>query len=101
VERTFAWLSQFRRLRIRYERRADIHEALLFPRLCSDLLAFSAKGESNNLSRIPCLKCLNNLRNRPSHWFLARKVLWRYFSAAGLLSQRRSGSFRPSAHFPS
>lgn len=27
VERTFAWLSQFRRLRVRYERRADIHEA--------------------------------------------------------------------------
>src|SRR5207302_4079409 len=29
VERTFAWLSQFRRLRIRYEKRADIHEAFL------------------------------------------------------------------------
>jgi transposase len=29
VERTFAWLSQFRRLRVRYERRADIHEAFL------------------------------------------------------------------------
>lgn len=29
VERTFAWLHQFRRLRVRYERRADIHEALL------------------------------------------------------------------------
>jgi transposase len=27
VERTFAWLNQFRRLR--YERRADIHEAFL------------------------------------------------------------------------
>ncbi len=27
VERTLAWLHQFRRLRIRYERRADIHEA--------------------------------------------------------------------------
>ena len=26
VERTFAWLNQFRRLRIRYEKRADIHE---------------------------------------------------------------------------
>jgi transposase len=30
VERTFAWLNQFRRLRIRYEKRADIHEAFLF-----------------------------------------------------------------------
>lgn len=29
VERTFAWLSQFRRLRIRDERRADIHQAFL------------------------------------------------------------------------
>ena len=29
VERTFAWLNQMRRLRIRYERRADIHEAFL------------------------------------------------------------------------
>jgi len=29
VERTFAWLNQFRRIRVRYERRADIHEAFL------------------------------------------------------------------------
>ena len=29
VERTLAWLHQFRRLRIRYERRADIHDAFL------------------------------------------------------------------------
>jgi transposase len=29
VERTLAWLHQFRRLRIRYERRDDIHEAFL------------------------------------------------------------------------
>lgn len=29
VERSFAWLNQFRRLRNRYERRADIHEAFL------------------------------------------------------------------------
>lgn len=29
VERTQSWLHQFRRLRIRYERRADIHEAFL------------------------------------------------------------------------
>ena len=29
VERTLAWLHQFRRLRTRYERRADIHEAFL------------------------------------------------------------------------
>jgi transposase len=29
VERTLAWLHQYRRLRIRYERRAEIHEAFL------------------------------------------------------------------------
>jgi transposase len=28
-ERTFAWLNQFRRLRVRYEKRANIHEAFL------------------------------------------------------------------------
>lgn len=27
VERTFAWLNQFRRLRVRYDKRADIHAA--------------------------------------------------------------------------
>ena len=29
VERTLSWLHQLRRLRIRYERRADIHQAFL------------------------------------------------------------------------
>lgn len=29
VERTFAWLACYRRLCVRYERRADIHEAFL------------------------------------------------------------------------
>jgi transposase len=29
VERTISWLQQHRRLRLRYERRADIHEAFL------------------------------------------------------------------------
>jgi transposase len=28
VERTLAWLARFRRLAVRYERRADIHLAL-------------------------------------------------------------------------
>ena len=39
VERTFAWLSQMRRLVIRYERRADIHEAFL--RLGCCLICFN------------------------------------------------------------
>jgi transposase len=29
VERTLAWLSRYRRLTIRYERRADMHQAFL------------------------------------------------------------------------
>lgn len=29
VERAFAWLHQFKRPRIRYERRADLHQGLL------------------------------------------------------------------------
>jgi transposase len=29
VERTLAWLSRFRRLKVRYERRADTHQAFL------------------------------------------------------------------------
>ena len=29
VERTISWLHQYRRLRVRYERRSDIHEAFL------------------------------------------------------------------------
>lgn len=29
VERTFAWLHRFRRLVVRYERRADLHQAFL------------------------------------------------------------------------
>ena len=29
VERTLAWLAKYRRLTVRYERRADIHEAFL------------------------------------------------------------------------
>jgi transposase len=38
VERTLAWLHAFRRLAVRYERRADIHEAFL--RLGAALICF-------------------------------------------------------------
>ncbi len=38
VERTIAWLHQHRRLRVRYERRADIHEAFLY--LGASLICF-------------------------------------------------------------
>jgi len=34
VERTFAWLHHFKRLLVRYERRLDIHHALLALACC-------------------------------------------------------------------
>jgi transposase len=34
VERTFAWLHQFKRLLVRYDRRAEIHEAFLALACC-------------------------------------------------------------------
>ncbi len=40
IERTLAWLGQFRRLTVRYERRRDIHEALLS--LGCSLICFNA-----------------------------------------------------------
>ena len=49
VERTFAWLNQFRRLRIRYEKRADIHQAFLS--LSYVLICW------NFLSTAPKIKC--------------------------------------------
>lgn len=42
VERTISWLHQFRRLRVRFERRADIHEAFLS--LGCALICFRALG---------------------------------------------------------
>jgi IS5 family transposase len=43
AERTLAWLSRFRRLTIRYERRADIHQAFLV--LGCALVCFKALTE--------------------------------------------------------
>jgi IS5 family transposase len=40
VERTLAWLSRMRRLTVRYERRADIHQAFLTLGCC--LICFNA-----------------------------------------------------------
>jgi transposase len=36
IERTLSWLHQYRRLRVRYERLVDIHEAFLTIRLLPD-----------------------------------------------------------------
>jgi len=44
VERTHSWLNRFRKLKIRYERRADIHEALLKIGCALICLRFLEKG---------------------------------------------------------
>lgn len=41
AERTFAWLSKYRRLKVRYERRDNIHQAFLdigCPLICFDII---------------------------------------------------------------
>ena len=47
VERTLSWLHQYRRLRIRYERREDIHEAFLS--IGCGLICFKALVRANAL----------------------------------------------------
>ena len=47
VERTLSWLHQYRRLRIRYERRDDIHEAFLA--IGCGLICFKALIRANAL----------------------------------------------------
>jgi hypothetical protein len=48
VERTIAWLHQYRRLRVRYERRADIHEAFLH--IACSLICFRQLQAEESLS---------------------------------------------------
>jgi len=45
VERTFAWLRNFKRLLVRFERRGDMHEALLALGCC--LVCFRRLRSSN------------------------------------------------------
>jgi transposase len=45
VERTFAWLHNFKRLLVRYERRSDIHHAFLTLGCC--LVCFRPPQELN------------------------------------------------------
>jgi transposase len=47
VERSISWLHQYRRLRVRYERRDDIHEA--FMRIACSLICFKALTRANAL----------------------------------------------------
>jgi hypothetical protein len=51
VKRTFAWRNQFRRLRIRYDRRVDIHEAFLSLGCVWILLEVAAQGNGLQLER--------------------------------------------------
>jgi transposase len=46
VERTISWLHQYRRLRVRYERRADIHQAFLTIGCCLICFKQLQAGES-------------------------------------------------------
>jgi transposase len=49
VERTFAWLHQFKRLHVRYDRRHETHEAFLALAcciVCFRLLTKSSEGRS-------------------------------------------------------
>lgn len=56
VERAIAWLHQYRRLRVRYERRADIHEAFLH--IACALIGWK------QLKRSLCYRLLVSLRRR-------------------------------------
>ena len=47
VERSISWLHQYRRLRVRYERRDDIHEA--FMSIACSLICFKALTHANAL----------------------------------------------------
>jgi transposase len=44
VERTIAWLRRFRRLTVRYERRADIHRGFLKLSVCLICLSYVRTG---------------------------------------------------------
>jgi len=52
------WLHRFRRLALRYERRADIHETFPTPRLRPHHLALPKEGDLNGL-----LEVFRNLRS--------------------------------------
>jgi transposase len=49
VERTLAWLNRYRRLKVRYERRADVHQAFL--ELGCALICWSRAQRSGRMER--------------------------------------------------
>jgi len=66
VERTFAWLSQFRRLRVRYDKRADIHEAFLSLGVRADLLAVAAQDVEDRLRPMSSFPGVHRSKRRVS-----------------------------------
>ncbi len=79
VERTFAWLHQFRRLRIRSERRPDLHEAFLSLACASSAGGSSRRSESGSKPDNTRRALLGNpprtvdQRSRPSGVLLPRR----------------------------
>ena len=59
VERTISWLHQQRRLRVRYERREDIHSAFLT--LAASLICFHIFLEGCDLPDAPATSCIRPL----------------------------------------
>jgi hypothetical protein len=83
VERTFAWPNQFRLLRVRYDKRTDIHEAFLSRRLRDD-----------------CWRSLRTGHDRP----VAIKILPEAFAAIPRAARRTGRSVSrgaPAARRPS
>ncbi|SOD67468.1 Transposase DDE domain-containing protein [Streptomyces sp. 1222.2] len=107
VERTIDWLHGFRRLRIRWERRDDIHEALLglaaclithrhVQRLCQDLRAALPRPDET-LSAAPRAGSL--ARHRRVSNFAGQRALPRGFK--GTAGSCGAGSGAPSYPFTS
>jgi hypothetical protein len=56
VERTLAWLARYRRLTVRYEQRADIHEAFLLLACSVVCLGYLLRPRGRNCSRVEALR---------------------------------------------
>lgn len=77
-EQTFAWLNQFRRLRVRYEKRPDIHDALL-----AIACALICWGFLSRRSGVLTRAGLRYLGNNKRFW--ERSICRLVWSKAGLL----------------
>ena len=100
VERTLSWLHQHRRLRIRYERQAGVHEAFLSlacSLICLRALrrvilldAFSTPASAADVNRIACSTGLNT-RTHGKHKSLVPRA---WFRQLRVRAQRRRGTWR-------